>query len=404
MDCRCTTLNKQHPIRPVVYGIGFYFLIAATDSFQIGTIGSFLKIAAFLPLILLLFEIRSLKLRISPLLILQTLFWLLTLISFFYTVSLDRTMASVETLTLNLILIICLGTLEEYNDRELQFLKQCLLLGGWVTIALLVFFSDFSTHNRMTMLLGQATQDQNYLNGYFLYAFSHHCNQMVLKRKRLHILPVVIILTTVLLTGSRGALISFIAVIFTFFCIQLSDSKHRVRNVALVILLIAVFFILFDLILAQIPQDVAKRFTWDFIAEKGTTGRTRIWDTLISHFSRDSIPRMLFGHGYGSTPVVNTRNSLVAHNLYLDNLITLGIIGLLLQLLSQATVLRILLRSKQLSLVGAYIGMMFMCLTLSLMAYKPLWNMMLMAFIIDTRSRAQETDLLQRNPTQEVSL
>lgn len=404
MESRSCSHPAQQPIRPVVYGIGFYFLIAATDSFQIGTIGSLLKIAAFLPLLLLLFDVRSLKLRFSPLMILQLLFWLLTVFSFFYSVGVDRTLASVETLTLNLLLILCLGVLEEYNDRELQLMKTCLLLGGWVTIALTLVFSDFSLHGRMTLLLGQDSQDQNYINGYFLYAFAHHCSQMLLQRKKIHILPTVVILIIVLLTGSRGALIAFSSVIFTCVCIQFAKSEHKIRNISLIALLIILFFILLDLVLAQMPQDVSQRFTWDYIAEKGSTGRTKIWDTLIRHYSTDSIPRMLFGHGYGTTPIINTRNHLVAHNLYLDNLITLGTTGLLLQLLSQATILRILHRNKQYALFVAYIGMLFMCLSLSLMAYKPIWNIMLLALVIDTKSKSHASETLYSGKTQEVHL
>ena len=392
----------QQPIRPVVYGIGFYFLLAATDSFRVGTIGSLLKIAVFLPLLLLLFDIRSLKIRFSPLLILHLLFWLLTLFSLFYSVSADRTLVSVKTLTLNLLLVFSLGALLEYRTSEIQLMKKCLLLGGWITIMLMFIFFDFSDHGRMTLLLGQDSQDQNYINGYFLYAFSHHCRELLLKKKKSHIVPTVFILTIVLLTGSRGGLISFVAVLFSYICILFSSAKYRFRNILLVTLLIAFFFIIFDLILDRIPEQVSQRFSWDYIAEKGSTGRTKIWRHLLRHYSTDSIPRMFFGHGYGTTTLINTLNSRVAHNLYLDNLITLGITGLLLQLLLQGTVLLILLRNREYVLFCTYIGMIFMCLSLSLTSYKPLWNMVLLAFVLHTHSDTLPMEASSDNPTQEV--
>ncbi len=403
MDGRCSIRSIQQPIRPVVYGIGFYFLIAATDSFQIDTIGSLLKIAAFLPLVLLLFNVRSLKIRFSPLLILQLLFWILAVLSFFYTVSIDRTLASVETLTLNLLLVFCLGILKEYNDRELQLMKKCLLLGGWLTILLMLVFADYSAGGRLTLLLGQDSQDQNYINGYFLYAFSHHCCQLLLKQKKIHILPTVLILAIVLLTGSRGALLAFVAVIFCFVCLLLVRTEHKFRNIALVVLLIALLSFSFDLILTQMPESVSQRFSWDYIAEKGSTGRTKIWRDLLRHYSTDSIPRMLVGHGYGTTPIVNTFGR-VAHNLYLDNLITLGIAGLLLQLLSQGTVLLILLKNKEYPLLCAYIGMIFMCLSLSLTAYKPIWNIMILTFAINVYEKSQPATPSYSNLTQEAHL
>lgn len=402
MYSQCISPSEQQPIRPVVYGIDFYFLLAATDSFQIGTIGSLLKIAAFLPLLLLLFDVRSLKIRFSPLLILQLLFWLLTLFSFFYSVSVDKTLPSVKTLTLNLLLVFSLGSLPEYNSREIQLMKKSLLLGGWVTILLMLIFSDFSAQGRMTLLLGQDTQDQNYINGYFLYTFSHHCGELLLKKKKSHLVPTVIILTIVLLTGSRGALIAFVTVLFAYVCILFSNAKHRFRNILLVALLIVLFLVIFDMILDRMPEQVAQRFSWDYIAEKGSTGRTKIWTNLLRHYSTDSIPRMFFGHGYGTTPLINTLNNRVAHNLYLDNLITLGIAGLLLQLLLQATVLLILLKNREYILFCAYVGMMCMCLSLSLTSYKPLWNMVLLTFVVHTHSNTLPAEASSGIPTQEV--
>ena len=72
----------------------------------------------------------------------------------------------------------------------------------------------------------------------------------------------------------------------------------------------------------------------------------------------------------------------VAHNLYLDNLITLGIIGLLLQILSQGLVIYELVRRKAMVVLGTYVGLLVMCLSLSLVAYKPIWNVMLLTLIM----------------------
>ena len=95
---------------------------------------------------------------------------------------------------------------------------------------------------------------------------------------------------------------------------------------------------------------------------------------------------MLFGHGYGTTTLVNQMNHRVAHNLYLDNLITLGLFGVILQVASQCVVLWIFHKRKKYALLGAYIGMLGMCMSLSLTACKPLWNMILIALAIDCNS------------------
>ena len=381
--------HNNEAIRPVVYGLGFYFLCSGADSFQIGSIGSFLKLVAFIPLALAFLDIKSWKIRICPTLVAQLLFWLLTVVSIFYSVSPTKTFSSVQALTLNLALVFCLGIMERYNEKELLFLQRALLLGGWITILMLLLFSDFSLNGRLTLLLGEKTQDQNYINGYFIYTFSWHCSQLLMKKKKIHILPTLAILSMVLLTGSRGALLAFLAVVFFHVCIMFINSRHKVRNILLVVLLIWLLLVVFDAVLAQMPENVARRYSWDYIAEKGTTGRTQIWRFLLGHYAHDSVGRMLFGHGYGTTILVNTMDGKVAHNLYLDNLITLGIPGMILQIIIQSTIVYILHKRRQYPLLGAYLGMIAMCFSLSLVAYKPLWNVMLLALAIEENENSK---------------
>jgi O-antigen ligase len=191
----------------------------------------------------------------------------------------------------------------------------------------------------------------------------------------------------VLLTGSRGALLAFLIVFFVQVCFMFANTKHNLRNIFAIGFLLVLLLVVFDAVLSQMPESVARRYSWDYLSEKGTTGRTEIWKFFLRHFSGDSIGRMLFGHGYGTSTLINTMNELVAHNLYLENLITLGIFGMFLQLIIQGTVVWILFKRRQHALLGAYLGMMVMCLSLSLVAYKPIWNVMLLALAIDTHHK-----------------
>ena len=135
--------------------------------------------------------------------------------------------------------------------------------------------------------------------------------------------------------------------------------------------------------LTKLPESVAIRFSRDYLMEKGSTGRSEAWLSLWNTFVNADFWTMLFGHGYGTTTIVNEYNHHVAHNLYIDNLTTLGLVGMFLQVVSQGTVIWIFSRRKKHALLGAYIGMIGMCMSLSLTACKPLWNMMLLALAID---------------------
>ena len=373
-------------IRPVTYGLAVYLLLGAFDALSISAIGSVLKIAAFIPLGLLLLNLKELRLRFHSLLVLQLCFWLLAMVSLFYTISVDRTFDADKSLSLNLMLVLMLGVLVPYSTKELDLLNKALLWGCWLQIALTLIFADFSAAGRLTLRFGESTQDQNNNNTFFLYAFSYHCYHLLCKKERKHIVPALVILAMVLVSGSRGALLAFAMTFLFHICIYFRNSRHTLRSILIITLLMIVVGITFDLILAQMPESVSVRYSWDYLEEKGTTGRSEVWAYLWNHYSGSSIPRMLFGHGYGTTTLVNQMNHRVAHNLYLDNLITLGLFGVILQVASQCVILWIFYKRKRYALLGAYIGMLGMCMSLSLTACKPLWNMILIALATDCNS------------------
>ena len=396
---------ENEPIRPVVYGFALYFLVAGMDSFRIGNFGSILKIVAFIPMMFAFFDLMRLRVRFSTPLLFQIFYWLLAVISIFYTFNTGITQTWAIRLTLNLALVVLLGMGEQYNQRELQFLKKSLSAGGWCTIIMMLIFSDISVGGRLTLLLGDYKQDQNYINGYFMYTFSYHSNQLFQNRKKVHIIPVVFIFLIVLLTGSRGALLAYILVIFAHVCISFTHTKHKFRNISLVLLLTVALYFSFVLILPQIGNSVTERFSWEYISEGGTSGRTSIWLFLFQHLSQDNIPRLMFGHGYGSTSVINTLTFAVAHNVYLDDLVGLGIIGLIFQIVIQVSIIRILSKYRQYSLLCAYFGMIGMSMSLSLVAYKPIWNIMILALAIDFYEKTKDSSsLLSNGVSQEVTI
>lgn len=375
-------LQSRGKIRPFTYGLALYFLLVALDCFDLGQVGSVLRFVAMVPLALQLLEIRNMRLRINGLFLCHVLFWLLALTSVLYSVNQSRTITSVKTLTLNYVLILTLGLMQTYNEAEVKLLKRALLWSSWLTVLLMFCFSDFSEGGRLSLKLGTVEQDQNYIDGYFIYAFSYHCDRFRQHRRKRHLALSLVLISVVLLTGSRGALLGYLITAMMHMFLFLKDTRHAVRNILSMCLICAVTLVVFDMVLQRMPESVAVRFSWDYIAEKGTIGRTRIWKYLLSHFCQDPFLRMLFGHGYGTSAYVNQMNGCVAHNLYLDNLITLGILGLILQLTMQGIVLRMQIRLKDWTMAGCYLGMIGMCMSLSLVAYKPIWNIVTMTMIL----------------------
>lgn len=353
----------------------------AFDSINIGRVGSILKVIIFIPLFFALLDLKSLSVHISPLFVTQILFVCLAVTSLFYTIEISRSLTSCITLILNITLIVVIGMMENYSDSEIKMLSKALVFSGWITVVLMLAFSDFKD-GRLTMRIGSVAQDQNYINGYILAAFSYHINELISNKKKLHFIPAAILIVVVMLTGSRGALLAYFAAGMVCFVLAYRKERNFAKRVMVLILAVCILIAVFLLVIKILPDEVAYRFTIEYLLEKGTIGRTATWKTLLQHYKSDNLGRLLFGHGYGTTPLLNTYNHMVAHNLYIDNLMTLGAVGCLLQIAMQLQTLYILFKQKNVPYLGlVFVGYMVMCMSLSLLAYKPIWNMMLMALI-----------------------
>ena len=391
-------MHDRSRIGPVAYGLSLYLLISVLDTLNIPAVGSFLKIAALVPLGMMLFQVKDLRLRLHSLVLAQIAFWFLALVSLFYTVSFDRTYGADTTLTLNVLLVLALGAMVPYNREELDLLQKAMLWGCWIQILLTLVFADYSAGGRLTLRFGSSDQDQNNNNTYFLYAFSWHCYRMLTGREKKQIIPVLVMMTMVLLSGSRGALVAFAMVFFFQICLFFGGSRHAMRKIFAVAALMLVVALSFEFILRYLPESVSVRFSLEYLEEKGTTGRSKTWAFLWNYFKESNMLRMLFGNGYGTTALINEIKHRVAHNLYLDNLMTLGIVGLTLQLISQGMVLHIFRKHRKYELMGGFVGMIGMCLSLSLTASKPIWNMMLIALALDCNPvQMPETETKQEN-------
>ena len=157
--------------------------------------------------------------------------------------------------------------------------------------------------------------------------------------------------------------------------------RSRVLNIIAVILAVVLIYFI---IKSAIPDSVLERYSSSYIDQHGSAGRLETWRSLLTHYEGDNIFRLIFGHGYGTTRLYNAHNGNVAHNLYIDNLISLGIVGCVLTIVQQIVVLTVLIRSRRPTVALAYIGYIVMCLSLSLTSYLPMWNIILLTLIYDT--------------------
>ena len=377
----------------VVKCLAIYFAMMPFDSFPVFGMGSLLKAVAFLPLIAIIVLHRSTKIKLNKLTIAFILYVASNAITCMYSVDFSSSLFELRRLLLNGVLIIAVGGMyNQYNQEELNCLIKALIIGGLATVVMTLIFSDTSSTGRLTLAINGTKQDQNYINGYMYFAFAFFVNKLIGEKKIFYALPSLALLVFTLMTGSRGATVALVALALMVFVYNMFNAGRMKAGVMIVafIVIITLYFG-FDYIMSLLPSEISVRFSADYIANYRGTNRNVLWAAILRIFNEGNTFRKIFGYGYGTVPIVNTFNHLVAHNLWLDHLISGGIIGVAIMTYMHAMFVIEAWRQKNPVIFASYMGYLTMCMTLSLTNYKPIWNCMMMIMIL-LSSRENEAE------------
>lgn len=364
-----------------------YFIFLPFDFIRIGSIGSVTRILAILPIFFSILSIgKKLIIKKEPIVFWLLFFLLSSAVSYVYSIQADYSLDAIKTLLLNVVMIFVVGACQIYNDREIQYMIYALIAGSWLSVIMVLLFGT-SQYGRMTILFGNAQQDQNYLCGFMLFAFVYHFILFLRSRKILQLILSLFIILAVVLTGSRGALVAYIATIVSCMLSLGTEKKHRMRTVVLGIFgVIAIGFVIYQFIMPNLDSMLYNRYTIEYLLKRGTTGRMDIWKYLLDKYRESSLFRQFFGYGYGTTVIVNDMYGVmggkVAHNLYIDNLITLGIPGLIAAIGLHVSCIKTGIRKKAPFFTSIMAGYIVMCFSMSLTSYKPIWATIIMLIII----------------------
>lgn len=380
--------RKKH-VHLFTYSIVVYIILLPFDCFRVGSIGSLLRIYAFVPLILLFLSGEFTKLKYSSMLRAMVLYMLWAFITCYFSIDIDVSFSSFISLSTNMILVILLGSMHSYNEKEIQILLKAFIVSGWVMLFCFLFFGNSDNYAGRLVLEFEdgSSQDANYANGYMLCAFVFHIYKAIKEKRVIHFIAAAVMSSVVIMTGSRGALVAFVCCILFVIAFVIRNSNHKIRILLISIGVAVLLYYGFLNLLDQLNPVLASRFSEEYIREHGSTGRSEIWENLLGTFSKANIFRQMAGWGYGTTRLVNTTTGIttegmVAHNLYIDNLISMGFIGALLQICMQIECMKVLFKSRNAMLVCAYGAFIIMCMSLSLVNYKPMWSVMMMALIL----------------------
>ena len=300
----------------------------------------------------------------------------------------NRTTGYSEILGMLLVLIIAyVFSSYSYDDLSNAAIDYCWIIAG--AVAAIIYLRGGSANvgiygNRTTlMILGTAT-DPNEFSSIFVVSVSlmlaHIMNNKRFIIKAGFAALSLIELYVVLMAGSRGALIGvLIAVFVTLFLTGKISAKGMIISIIASILLLWVVTVY---ILPYIPNDILTRLSIKSMINDGGSGRTTIWKSGMEQWANGNPIRWLIGYGVDGIKAHGIRGDTgTMHNQILQQIVYYGIIGLILYL-RLIWVAYESIRHDNRRYLGAFLGIMFMSLTITMGAHcKILWIIIMMAFV-----------------------
>ena len=372
------TEQKKNNLSLFAILVATYLAMIVFDVFVIGSVGTLLKVIGIAIIGLWVFYFFRISFRLDVTLLCVIGFLLVCLASVTYSIDVEETKTTLKTLALNFgLIVICSSFI--FNKREVSLLEKAMVIGSCIVALAAFVFSDITEfRGRLSINIAGDAVDPNYLNGYLVFALSFFVYHLIntKKYKWLCLAAIGGIIVFTLLTGSRGALLTQIAVIVSVWFFSVRKKNDKAKLILLGIILSVVFVVFFLFAVTLLPEDIAERFSLDFIREGGTTGRVEIWKALLTRYIEDTFT-ILFGNGMGTSAAYNTLRPAVAHNIFIDVLIGTGLVGFILYIGIFVSFFAKALKSGNVIALGAIIGMVVLGMSLSTYMFKPMFNVFL---------------------------
>ncbi len=364
-----------------VKSLSFYFVCLIFGVMNIGAVGSALKLLAALPMTIMLYE-RGATIRWARVNNYFLLFVLMCSLSFFWSLNRSATASRIVTQLL-FVLLLYAATSYEYSDAELQYMKGALILSSRLSLAAVLLFSVLSEGR--IVLEGTINEDPNYLCGYFAFGIVHAMAVLLsrapFRKTVVSVVELAGYLYVVVGSGSRGGTLAIAASILAVFFWGGSRTQLVFTKTWKKVLLVLLFCAALVFVTGYVSQDALDRFSMEDILSTGGTGRLTIWEDTLTLFLDSSLWRKLVGYGTGAARTIvkafSFRRDHIMHNIHLENLVEIGLIGALFYLGHTLTYLRAAWRQQDKFAFASMCCMVVLALSTSLSAYKPYWNIVL---------------------------
>ncbi len=369
-----------------LYLIIVYLVALPLNAIQIGSFGSAVKILAVLP-ICMAFLSRN-NIRVTKSLKWQFIFTLFMFLSIIWSsepfISLSRSISYIL-----LFVLLLSASMFEFNVNELKKVKSSLVWASRITAVLLLVLGDV-VGGRL-WLKGIITEDPNYICAYFAFGTIFALNKIISEKKifaqTCGAIELFLYVCIVFLTGSRGGLISILSAIGIY---VITFSRSGKKYIVAKIITFAFVFVIINVILDNLPQELRIRFSFDNVSDSGGSGRTDLWKNAIDMFLNANIFTKIFGYGAGTVrynmDLLGYPNANVVHNIFLEMLVELGIVGLIIYSVAIFLFAKKAFQNEDKFAFSVIVCMIVLSLSTSIYAFKPYFNIMLYIVMLKNKS------------------
>ena len=305
----------------------------------------------------------------------------------FFSANIESAIYNILGVCLSFVIAILFSTQKFDEVNRKRMVKVWLSVG--VISVLLFLLGDRSGINQYTSrttlrILGSAL-DPNEFASIFVIIIPLCASELYRCKRRAYklflSLFMIVCLYCVLLTGSRGALLSVLIALGYLYVKILKKSFGGFLLVSLFVLIAG--FILLEFFFPLLAPDVVKRFSIEALMMDQGSGRSSLWLEAINKLIDGSVINWLFGFAYSGLRIGSFINMSTdtMHNQFVQELISNGFIGFVLYIYLLVNVYKNMKKYNFIYL-PILIGMICMSLTITMGAQvKQYWFLLMMAFL-----------------------
>jgi len=371
---RISNIKSNGSLKPDIILLGIYFILAPFEQLLNFGPGTVLKFIAGLFVLLGLTHLsKRIKSRYFTDPIIRSISFLIVIsfLSILWSVDVEVS-KQISTTCFLLQLVFIFVYIRKYSLKDQIFIKRTILFGGIAVFVYLFILFPETLYGNDEVRAALRKTDPNEFAALLILPLFIAFGEFLTSKNYIYLILFSIFLYLILLTGSRGAMLS-IFLIIAYYAIQ----NFKLKTVVNIIIIAIIFFLI---ILPLLPEAISQRlwgigaFSNDFNT-KDT--RVDIWMTIYAKVMPDF---SFFGNGAGSGGIILAKyfgQKTGVHNTYLSLIIDYGVLGLPVFIYLLLKIFKIIKKENDYAKILSFISILIIVFFLDAMFKKYLWNVLM---------------------------